>query len=148
MSPELSEMILRLAGDIGQASLDRIAGSSACVAELDQHAAAVVAALASTGGGSRPEQSGTEQSGTEQASAGQEIDWSWLLDSRPDDLPTVAALLHYACGFLEAAIVRGWRPSVPAELPLDPEAMRLAAVCQLVSQAQEASGMHPDVAQG
>jgi hypothetical protein len=133
MSAELSEMILRMAGDIGQASLDRIAGSSACVAELDQHVAAVVAALASAG----------------QAGSGQQRDWSWLLESRPDDLPTVAALLHYACGFLEAAIAAGWQPSVPAELPLDPEAMRLAAVCQLVSQAQEASGMHPDVqAQG
>lgn len=46
------------------------------------------------------------------------------------------ALLGYARGFVEAAIGRGWRPGAGA----DWESLRLAAVCQLMTQAQAQPG--------
>jgi hypothetical protein len=46
--------------------------------------------------------------------------------------PAVHLLLGYARGFVEAAIGRGWLPQAGS----DWESVRLAAVCQLVAQAQ------------
>jgi Family of unknown function (DUF6401) len=49
--------------------------------------------------------------------------------------PALPVLLGYARGFVEAAIGRGWLP----EPGTDWESVRLAAVCQLVTQAQSPS---------
>jgi Family of unknown function (DUF6401) len=46
--------------------------------------------------------------------------------------PALHLLLGYARGFVEAAIGRGWRP----EPGPDWESVRLAAICQLVTQTQ------------
>jgi hypothetical protein len=47
--------------------------------------------------------------------------------------PAASALLGYARGFVEAAVGRGWSPRPGAAA--DWESLRLAAVCQLMSQA-------------
>lgn len=135
-------MTLRMAGEFGQAALDRLAGISGSVAWLDQHVAAVVAALAPREGDAGLEEqidwplagSGAHRTGAPRGTG-----------SQARDNLSLDALLHYACGFLEAAIGRGWRPSQRADGPVDWESMRLAAVCQLVSQAQAALPAHPDV---
>jgi hypothetical protein len=56
---------------------------------------------------------------------------------------TPAALLSYAQGFVEAAIVRGWGPPHRRELDpwedeslLDWESLRLAAVCHMFIETQ------------
>jgi hypothetical protein len=46
--------------------------------------------------------------------------------------PAIHLLLWYARGFVEAAIGRGWLPRSGS----DWESLRLAAVCQLMTQAQ------------
>jgi hypothetical protein len=53
-------------------------------------------------------------------------------------------LLHYACGFVEAAARSGWRPSVTRR-GSDWESMRLAAICHLVAEAEAAAALHPDL---
>jgi hypothetical protein len=45
----------------------------------------------------------------------------------------LTALVRYASGFIDAAISGGWRPA-PADQPLDPECMRLAAISALVER--------------
>jgi hypothetical protein len=124
-------MVLRLAGEAGQVSLAMAAGSPAARASVDQHAAEIRQALASCG--------------------------------RP---LTTATLLSYAEGFTEAAIARGWwpphrrldecpdqldarlvvassddptsagRPGPVPTLRLDWESLRLAAICHLLTEAQ------------
>jgi hypothetical protein len=47
--------------------------------------------------------------------------------------PAPSALLGYARGFVEAAVGRGWSP-LPGRAA-DWESLRLAAVCQLMTQA-------------
>lgn len=113
-TPDSTELSLRLAGQIGQAGLDRLAGSAH--PELDQHVAAVWEAV-------------TAVLGTRAA--------------KPNQL--LAALVSYASGFVDAATGRGWWPCSAADQPLDWESMRLAAVCQLVSQiSREPDGPRPD----
>jgi hypothetical protein len=53
-------------------------------------------------------------------------------------------LLHYACGFVEAAVCAGWRPSLTSR-GSDWESMRLAAICHLIAQAEAAAALHPDL---
>jgi Family of unknown function (DUF6401) len=101
--PDSADLSSYLAGQIGQASLDRLAGVAH--PELDQHVAAVQDAITATLGSGHPS---------------------------PSRL--LGALVRYASGFVDAATGRGWWPSSAAGQPLDWESMRLAAVCQLVSQ--------------
>ena len=103
--PDSADLSSYLAGQIGQASLDRLAGVAH--PDLDQHVAAVRAAV-------------TTVLGSRHA----EADPSRLL----------GALVRYASGFVDAVTGRGWWPSSAADQPLDWESMRLAAVCQLVSE--------------
>jgi hypothetical protein len=100
VSTELSEITLRLAGEVGASGLSRSAGFPGILAAVDQHAAGVRDALTGRGGGDR---------------------------LRPH------SLLGYARGFVEVAIGRGWLPDVAGT---DWETLRLAAVCQLVTQAR------------
>jgi Family of unknown function (DUF6401) len=99
VSDELSEITLRLAGQVGASGLALSAGFPGLLAAVDQHAAEVRDALAV----------GEMRRG-----------------------PATHRLLGYARGFVEAAIGRGWFPRSGA----DWESLRLAAVCQLVTQAQ------------
>jgi hypothetical protein len=108
MYGDLSGMVLRLAGEVGQVSLARSADKPGARASVDQHASEIRDTL---------------------TSAGRKI--------------TPAALLSYAEGFTEAAIVRGWRPPHRQERglwedepSLDWESLRLAAVCRMFIEAQ------------
>jgi hypothetical protein len=117
---ESAELSSYLAGQIGQAALDRLSG--AAHPELDQHLAAVNDVVADL---LTQRTSGTAQ--------------------------RLSALVGYASGFLEAATSRGWWPAT-ADQPPDWESMRLAAVCQLVSEASQGpardhgdlSGLHAE----
>jgi hypothetical protein len=56
-------------------------------------------------------------------------------------------LLHYACGFVEAAVRADWWPGENeiATDAVDVESVRLAAVCRLVRQAEAAAALPPDL---
>jgi hypothetical protein len=56
----------------------------------------------------------------------------------------VELLLHYACGFVEAAVSDGWLPEVSADAD-DWVSLRLAAVCLLIRQSEAAAMVHPDL---
>jgi hypothetical protein len=56
----------------------------------------------------------------------------------------VELLLHYAIGFVEAAVSDGWLPEVSADGD-DWVSLRLAAVCLLIRQAEAAATVHPDL---
>src|SRR5216683_2771503 len=125
MSTDSSEIVLHLAGETGQAGLTRTKDSPAMLAAVDQHAAEVRYALAAHA-----------------APAAQPAD--------PAGHPTLAALLEYARGFVEAAVGHGWWPRrhapggggghwgvfSPEQQSPDWESLRLTAVCQLVIEAQ------------
>jgi len=133
----LSPAALRLAGHIGQTALDRIAaGGVAVLAELDQHVAAVRADLAAC-----------QQARVTPAGSG---------EPTCPDVPFVATalhaettvpldlLLHYASGFVQAALSDGWTPAESADAD-DWVSLRLAAICQLIRQAEAAASAHPDL---
>jgi hypothetical protein len=56
----------------------------------------------------------------------------------------VDLLLHYASGFVQAALSDGWTPAESAEAG-DWVSLRLAAICQLIRQAEDAATVHPDL---
>jgi Family of unknown function (DUF6401) len=56
----------------------------------------------------------------------------------------VELLLHYACGFVEAAVSDGWLPEESADAD-DWVSLRLAAVCLLIRQTEAAAMVHPDL---
>lgn len=138
----LSPAALRLAGHIGQTALDRVATAGvAVVAELDQHVAAVRAEL---GACQRPPDTRAGQTATGPG------------ETTCPDVPFVGTalhaettvplelLLHYACGFIQAALRDGWVPEASADAS-DWVSLRLAALCQLISQAEAAAALHPDL---
>jgi hypothetical protein len=53
-------------------------------------------------------------------------------------------LLHYACGFVRAALGDGWIPEASADAR-DWVSLRLAAICLLIRQAEAAAALHPDL---
>ena len=115
--PEVSDISLRLAGQVGACGLSLSAGLPGMLAAVDQHAAELRDAL------SPGRHTGTGPGGgTKDLAAG-----------RPGRGPAVHVLLGYARGFIEAAIGRGWLP-LPAGA--DWESLRLAAICQLMTQAE------------
>ncbi|MGB6457706.1 MAG: DUF6401 family natural product biosynthesis protein, partial [Streptosporangiaceae bacterium] len=60
-----------------------------------------------------------------------------------DDVPPLRLLLHYVCGFVEAAVRTDWWPGETATGAADFVAMRLAAVCRLIRQAETAATLPP-----
>ncbi len=56
----------------------------------------------------------------------------------------VTLLMHYASGFVEAGVNSGWWPAESADAT-DWVSLRLAAICQLISQAEAAADVHPDL---
>jgi len=56
----------------------------------------------------------------------------------------VELLLHYACGFVQAAVSDGWLPEVSADAD-DWVSLRLASVCLLIRQTEAAAAVHPDL---
>jgi hypothetical protein len=54
-------------------------------------------------------------------------------------------LLHYGCGFIETIVGADWWPGETESEEPDWESMRLAAVCDLISRAEAAAELHPDL---
>jgi Family of unknown function (DUF6401) len=176
----LSAAILRLAGEVGYATLDwLLSAPAAATADLDQHVAEVRAALARC---QRPSGRGRAGRRAQAASIRRAIAWHGaapraggaapaVAQAAPDDpgrnalgaeltcpdVPFAATalaaepvvpmqlLLHYACGFVEAAVRDDWWPGDIANGEIDWACLRLAAICRLVSQAEADAELHPDL---
>jgi Family of unknown function (DUF6401) len=172
----LSAVTLRLTDEVGQAALDRVAaGDLAAAATLDQHVAAVRAGLASCQPDqaeaarlvgesavragwprpARPYHARRTVSARDTAAAPARTatltaacpdvpfaDNPWLADA----LPGIRLLLHYACGFIEAAVRADWWPANPAVGDeIEWQALRLAAVCRLIRRSEAIGALHPDL---
>jgi hypothetical protein len=153
------------------------AGDLAAAAELDQHVAAVRAELAACRHGQPPiarlaGQSAARAGWPQPARAGHTrrtraareaaaaaaapaatvtaacpdvpfADNPWHADASPD----LRLLLHYACGFVEAAVRADWWPANPAVgNQIEWQALRLAAVCRLICTAEAIAALPPDLA--
>lgn len=173
----LSATSLRLVGHVGQVTLDRLREASvACLADFDQHIAAVRAELtvacqlpsdaaASRAGRAADRRTAGNTRGSRAAKTSRTSRTARTAavptpptgtDVRCPDVAFASSalwaapvlprilLLHYACGFVDAAGSSGWQPSV-SRRGSDWESMRLAAICQLVAQAEAAAAMHPDL---
>lgn len=124
---------LRLTGHVGQTALDRIPdGGVAAVAELDQHMAAV-----------RAELTGRQQPLPSAAKTCPDVPFAGNALKSEATVP-VELLLHYAAGFVGAALRSGWRAADSADAT-DWVSLRLAAICRLISQAEAATDLHPDL---
>lgn len=176
----LSAAILRLAGEVGYATLEwLLSAPTAATAELDQHVAEVRADLArcqrASGRGragrraqsasmrraitryAEPAKASGEAPATAQARADDQGRNALAAELTCPDVPFAATalaaepvvpmqlLLHYACGFVEAAVRDDWWPGDIADGELDWACLRLAAICRLVSQAEAAAELHPDL---
>ncbi len=154
----LSAVALRLADEVGYSVLDWVAqGDLSAAAALDQHVAAVRAALATC----RPAEPGTARMAGLVAGHAARTDAGPPAASRArcpdtpfadtawhtDEAPPLRLLLHYACGFVEAAVRADWWPkeSETEAEATDFEALRLAAVCQLIRKAELAAALPPDL---
>ena len=63
-----------------------------------------------------------------------------------DEPPALRLLLHYACGFVEAAVQVDWWPGNPAVgYEIEWQAMRLAAICRLIWYAESTATLPPDL---
>jgi hypothetical protein len=161
-SARLSAVSLRLAGEVGQRALDHVAASGAAAkAELDQHICAVRAAIAEypmAGERQAAAISGRAAVDARVGAAGYPglgdllsafarscPDVPFVGDaSSPEETVPLAPLLHYLCGFIEEAVTRDWWPGPDPDAP-DWESYRIAAVCQLISLAEAAAELHPDL---
>jgi hypothetical protein len=56
----------------------------------------------------------------------------------------VTLLMHYASGFVDAGLNDGWWPGQSADAT-DWVALRLAAICKLIGEAEAAADAHPDL---
>jgi Family of unknown function (DUF6401) len=162
-SAGLSAVSLRLAGEVGQHTLNRVAdGGPALRADLDQHVAAVRAAIAEypmdgerrnaaiagrAAVDARVGEAGCQGLGELLSAMVRSCpDAPFVSDARSSEesVPLVL-LLHYACGFLEEAVTRDWWPLGDEQADPDWESMRIAAVLRLISQAEAAADLHPDL---
>jgi hypothetical protein len=138
----LSPAALRLAGHVGQTALDRVAaGGVAIIADLDQHVAAVRAELAAACQ-ERPAISAESAAGAARATC-PDVPFAATALHAETTVP-VELLLHYASGFVQAALGDGWVPAASADAD-DWVSLRLAAICQLIRQAEAAATAHPDL---
>lgn len=134
----LSAAILRMVAEVGYATLTWLdSGPVSAAAELDQHVAAIRADLSRCQHrpAKRPAVGGLTC--PDVPFAGTAL--------RTEAAVPVPLLLHYACGFMEAAVRGDWWPGDIANGSIDWECMRLAALCKLISQAEAAEEMHPDL---
>jgi Family of unknown function (DUF6401) len=162
--PSLSAVALRLAGEVGQATLNQIAtGPVATVADLDQHITAVREAVSESESARGRRAGAVARRAAVDARIGPvgNSGLGELLSATARDCPDVpfvgeahsfapgpplALLLHYVCGFVEEAVTRDWWPADDqADAPVDWESMRIAAVCTLISAAEAEAELHPDL---
>jgi hypothetical protein len=152
--PSLSAVSLRLAGQVGQATLDLIAADPGGQADLDQHVGAVRSALADAEAahGRRAHAVVARAAVDARVGAAGSTGIGDLLSAISRSCPDVPAaeagqrlplvlLLHYVCGFLEEAVTGDWWPAPDAQP--DWESMRLAALCQLIAEAEAAQESSP-----
>jgi hypothetical protein len=161
-SVALSAVSLRLAGEVGQRALDQVAAGRVSRAELDQHIAGVRDAIAAgpiAGAGQAAAISARAAVDARVGAAGcpglGELlsamarscpDVPFVADARsPDASPQLRLLLHYLCGFIEEAVTRDWWPYEEAAPDPDWESLRIAAACELISRAEAAQELHPDL---
>jgi len=152
------------------------AGDLAAVADLDQHVAAVRAELAASDPGQPEAARRTGQSAAQAGwpqparphHARRTLAYARTTGATParavtdnaacpdvpfadnpwqaDAPPALRLLLHYACGFVEAAVRADWWPANPAVgYQIEWQAMRLAAVCRLVWHAEATAALPPDL---
>ena len=158
----MSAVSLRLAGEVGQRALDHVAASGPVgQADLDQHICAVRAAIAEypmagerqaaaiagrAAVDARVGAAGCPGTGDLLSAMARSCpDVPFVADaSSPEQSVPLALLLHYLCGFIEEAVTRDWWPEPDPAEP-DWESLRIAAVCHLVSQAEAAAELHPDL---
>jgi hypothetical protein len=138
----LSPAALRLAGHVGQTALGRVAASDVSVAaKLDQHIAAVRDELRACQRqpAARPRSAGRRPELTELTCPDVPFATSplYLEPAVPMEL-----LLHYASGFVEAALADGWHPAASADAA-DWVSLRLAAICRLITLAEAAAQLDP-----
>jgi hypothetical protein len=162
--PPLSAVGLRLAVEVGQATLKRVAADGAAEqADLDQHVAAVRAAIADCESARGREAGAVARHAAVDARVGPSActglgellsattrscpDVPFVADaSSREPIPPLALLLHYLCAFVEEAVTADWWPAGdPDGSPIDWESMRIAAVCTLISAAEAESGLDPDL---
>ena len=161
-SVRLSAVSLRLAGEVGQLALDHVAASGPVAqAGLDQHISAVRSALAEYPNAGERQTAAVAGRAAVDARVGAAgcpglgdllsaiarscPDVPFVADaSRPEESAPLALLLHYLCGFIEEAVTRDWWPEPDPAEP-DWESLRIAAVCHLISQAEAAAELHPDL---
>ncbi|HUC27745.1 MAG TPA: DUF6401 family natural product biosynthesis protein [Streptosporangiaceae bacterium] len=137
----LSPAALRLAGHVGQTALDRVAARGVAIAaELDQHVAAVRAEVAACQ--ERPVM-GAEPAAEPARATCPDVPFAATALHTETTVP-VELLLHYASGFVQAALGDGWVPAASADAD-DWVSLRLAAICQLIRQAEAAASVHPDL---
>jgi Family of unknown function (DUF6401) len=159
----LSAVSLRLAGHVGQATLDWVAARGVTAqANLDQHVAAVRATIAEceSARGRRADAVTKRAAVDARVGAPARSNLGELLSTMAGSCPDVpfapdartaeptlplALLLHYSCGFLEEAVLARWWPATNRSGAADWESMRLAAVCKLISSAEAAAELHPDL---
>jgi len=158
----LSAVSLRLAGEVGQATLDRIgAVGAAATADLDQHVAAARAALGDSAAAHGRRAAAVAMRAATDARVGAaghtglgellsaisrscpDVPFAASVTEAEPSLPLVL-LLHYACGFMEEAVTGDWWPASDTPAEPDWESMRLAAVCLLISQAEDAAAPSPE----
>jgi hypothetical protein len=161
-SPALSAVSLRLAGEVGQRTLDQVAGSAVSRAELDQHVAAIREAIADYPmAGERRAAAVAGRAAVDARVGGAGCsglgellstlvrscpDVPFVADTRsPEANPPLPLLLHYLCGFIEEAVTRDWWPYDETDAGPDWESTRIAAACHLISQAEAAAELHPDL---
>lgn len=135
-----------MAGHVGQTALDRIGdGGLAAAAALDQHMAAVRSELAVC---QRQPVTGRllrARLAMLRSSTPRCPDVPFAADAlQPEATVPANLLLHYACGFVEAALQDGWRPARSADAA-DWASLRLAAICKLITMAEAAAEVHPDL---
>lgn len=140
----LSAAILRLAGEVGYATLDWLATAPpAAGADLDQHVAAVRAELVRC-----QKQRGRVRDQADSGPAGDEACPDTPFAASPlqaEPVLPLQLLLHYACGFVEAAVRDDWWPGDIANGEIDWACLRLAALCRLISQTEADAELHPDL---
>jgi hypothetical protein len=151
----LSAVSLRLAGEVGQATLDRLGDADAlATAAFDQQVTAVRTELAAC---REPMIIQAQLAGLAGGRSRGRADRPALPGPACPDVPFVSSaledepvlplrmLLHYACGFVEGAVGADWWPGDENGAAISFESMRIAAICHLISRAEAAAELHPDL---
>jgi Family of unknown function (DUF6401) len=146
---ELDQHVATVRADVAACGPDqlpaaRLAGHSAARAGLPQparphHARRTDVTREKAGAAAAPARTATVTAGCPDVPF---ADNPWQADAPP----AIGLLLHYACGFVEAAVRADWWPANPAVgYEIEWQALRLAAVCRLIRHAEATAALPPDL---